>query len=343
MELHFVKATPEIVTWGFYDNSRAPACKIDSGDIVWFEVFSHHAGDAPDYMMDDAIREIYETIKMEDRGPGCHPMSGMVYINGVKPGDVVECRVLDLRCRPTTPYGINFQANWGLLYDTLGKEEHVTLYKIDEKTATAEAVFTYKYPGFLGTKTGPITPPETVDRRPTLKNIRIPINYHIGTAAMAPAASGKINTIPPGIFGGNMDQRNWSVGSSMYFPAQVPGGLFCVGDCHSAEGDGEVSGTAIETNMSCLVQLIVRDDIKINNPVLETPTRWFTHGFNSDLDEATRLAVLEMVNFLGANKGLTKTEAYSLISVAGDVNITQVVDQEKGVHCSIRKDIFAMK
>lgn len=343
MKVHIVKPTPETITWGYFDKSREPVCAVDSGDAVLFEVFTHHAGDAPDYMMDDEIRHLYDAVKMECRGPGCHPMSGMVYINGVKPGDVVECRVLDLSIRPTTPYGINFQANWGLLYDTLGKEEHVTLYKIDEETASAEAVFTYKYPGFLGTKTGPITPPESVDRKPTLEGVRFPLKYHIGTAAMAPDIDGKINTIPPGVFGGNMDQRNWNVGSSMYLPAQVAGGMFTVGDCHGSEGDGEVSGTAIEVNMNCLVQLIVRDDIKINNPVLETATHWFTHGFNPDLDEAARIATFEMVNFLEANKGLTKMEAYSLISVAGDVNITQLVDQEKGVHCSIRKDYFPVK
>ncbi|NLK01278.1 MAG: formamidase [Clostridia bacterium] len=340
VKTHVLKATPENVIWGHYDNEREPVVKVKSGEAVLVEVVTHHAGDAPDYMMDDEIKELYEAIPEEDRGPGCHPVTGPIYVEGVEPGDVIECRVLDMRVRPTTPYGINFQANWGLLYDDLGKEEHVTLYKVDEKTATAEAVFTYKYPIFLGTKSGIITPPESVERKPALEGVRVPLRYHIGLAATAPAEKGKINTIPPGVFGGNIDQRNWGVGDSLYLPAQVSGGQMFFGDCHSAEGDGEISGTAIETNMNILVQLIVRDDIKTESPLLETKTHWASHGLHPDLDEATRIAALEMIKFLETHKGLSKTEAYSLLSVAGDFNITQVVDQEKGVHCLLRKDIF---
>lgn len=334
---HEVRATPETVNWGYFDRSTEPVRRVAPGDLVRIETASHHAGDAPDYMMDDGIREIYRSIDPEDRGPGVHIVTGPIHVEGAEPGDVLECRILDLR--PRLPYGINVSANWGLLYDDFEQTEYVTLYEVDERTGMARARFQYEFPGTYDGP-GPIVDPDSVDRRPVLDDVRIPVRYHFGTAGVAPASPGKVDSVPPAVYGGNVDNRHFNVGSSMYYPVQVEGGLFTAGDSHIAEGDGEISGTAIEAHVDALVQFFVRDDLTVETPTLETPTHWMTHAFEESLDEAIRSAALEMIDFLTNNEGLSRREAYSLLSVAGDFHATQVVNGERGMHCMVRKDLF---
>ncbi|WP_230455367.1 acetamidase/formamidase family protein [Halorubrum sp. BV1] len=325
------------MSWGYFDNSQEPVCRVESGDIVRIETVSHHAGDAPDYMMDEGVRKIYDEIDVENRGPGVHIVTGPIHVEGAEPGDVLECRILNLE--PRLPYGSNVCANWGLLYDDFDDTEYVTIYEVDQETQTAHARFQYEYPDLYDTP-GRIIDPKSVDREPVLADIRVPVRYHFGTAGVAPAADGKIDTVPPGIYGGNVDNRNFNVGTSMYYPVQVEGGLFTAGDSHIAEGDGEISGTAIEAHVDAVVQFFVRDDIDISAPLLETEEYWMTHAFDADLDIATRKAALEMISFLEETKGLSEPESYSLLSVAADFQSTQVVNGEKGMHCKLRKDLF---
>jgi len=336
-DMYEIEATPETVQWGYFHNSADPVCRIESGDVVRMETVSHHAGDAPDYMMDDGVREIYESIDQADRGPGVHILTGPIHVDGAEPGDVLECRVLDLE--PRLPYGSNVSANWGLLSDDFDGREYVTIYEVDRGTHTATACFQYEYPDRYDTP-GRIVDPEAVDRDSVLEDVRIPVRYHLGTAGVAPAEDGRIDSVPPAVYGGNVDNRNFNVGTSMYYPVQVEGGLFTAGDAHIAEGDGEISGTAIEAHLDAVVQFRIRDDMEVTTPVLETDDHWMVHAFDSDLDEATRTAALEMITFLVENKGLSESEAYSLLSVAGDFQSTQVVNGEKGIHCKVPKDIF---
>ncbi|MFB6079762.1 MAG: acetamidase/formamidase family protein [Haloferacaceae archaeon] len=269
-DIHEVEATPDTVQWGYFDNSADPVCHVESGDIVKIETITHQAGDAPDYLMDDKTREIYETIDMDDRGPGVHIVTGPVHVEGAEPGDVLECRVLDLK--PRLPYGVNLSANWGMLYDDYDEREYVTIYEADRKTGTAKAVFQYEFPGTYD-EIGPMVDPDSVDRQPVLEDVRVPLRYHFGTAGVAPAEDGKIDTVPPSTFGGNMDDRRFNIGTSMYYPVHVDGALFTAGDSHMTQGDGEVSGTAIEASLDGIVQLFLRDDVELSrNPVLETST-----------------------------------------------------------------------
>ncbi len=335
---HELKATPETCRWGFFDNSLDPVLTIQSGDIVAFESLAHHCGDAPDLMLDEGTRAVYESIPESERVPGVHIMTGPIYIEGAEPGDALEVKVLDMK--PRVPYGCNFEANWGLLYKEFNEKEHVTIYKADVESGLAKAEFSYPY-WTLCDVPGRITEPGKVERKACLKDIYVPLRFHFGTAGVAPKECGRINTIPPGPFGGNLDNRNFIPGTSMIYPVQVKGGLFTAGDSHFAQGDGEIAGTAIEGSVNALLQFKLRKDIKlINNPVLETPTHYSIHGLNEDLDEALRLCALEAIDFLCANKGLTREEAYSVLSVAGDFQITQVVDAVKGVHCMIPRSMF---
>jgi acetamidase/formamidase len=337
-QIHTLKATPETVKWGYFDNSLKPVLKINPGDIVEMETVAHHAGDAPDLMMDEGVRAVYEAIPEAERAPGVHIMTGPVYVEGAEPGDVLEVKVLDMK--PRLDYGCNFEANWGLLYEEFDRKEHVTIYQCDLKSGLAKAVFSFPY-WTLCDVPGRITEPGAVTRTPCLKDIYVPLRFHFGTAGVAPQETGQINTIPPGPFGGNMDNRNYIPGTSMFYPVQVKGGLFTAGDSHLAQGDGEICGTAIEGHINATLMFSLRKDIKlIKNPVLETPTHWGIHGFHEELDQAMRLCALEAIDFMGANMGLTREEAYSLLSVAGDFHVSQVVDVLKGIHCLIRKDLF---
>lgn len=336
-DIHTIRATPETVNWGYFDNAADPVCRVESGDIVTIEGVTHHAGDAPDYLMDDGVEEIYEAIPPEQRGPGSHIVTGPVYVEDAAPGDVLECRVLDLR--PRLPYGSNLTASWGRLHDDFDGDEYVTIYEVDEERDTAEAVFQYEYPGEY-TQAGAITDPETVDRSAVLDGVSVPARYHFGTAGVAPAESGQVDSVPPAVYGGNVDNRHFGVGTSMYYPVQVDGALFTAGDPHIAEGDGEISGTAIEAHLNGVVQFVLHKDLDIATPTLETDAHWMTHAFDQDLDEAVRKAALEMLDFLDSNWGIPPNEAYSLLSVAGDFHATQVVNGEQGMHCKLSKDVL---
>lgn len=334
-EFHILRATPETVQWGYFDRTVTPVLTVNSGDVVLVESLTHHAGDAPDLMMDGNVKHVYDSIAGSDRGPGVHIVTGPIFIRGAEVGDVLECRVLNLE--PRLHYGSNFEANWGLLYEEFSRTEHVVIWQADVDRGVARAAFQYPFPGKLEVP-GTITDPSSVERLPALSQVSVPLRLHLGTAGVAPAEDGRVSTIPPGQFGGNVDNRWFGPGTSMYYPVLNEGALFWCGDSHFAEGDGEISGTAIEGHLNATLQFIVHKDLRIHNPVLETPNAWMCHAFDRDLNEAMRLAALEAIDFLVAREHLTRQEAYSLLSVAGDFHVTQVVDDVKGIHAVIRRD-----
>lgn len=336
-ELHELKATLETVQWGAFDSSVKPVLHVRSGDLVMIECLAHHAGDAPDYMMDDVIRDIYEKIPPEDRTPGVHILTGPIYVEDAEPGDTLECRMLSME--PRMKYGINFIASWGLLHEEFEKKEHVFLYEADMESQLARAIFQYEYDSPENPYPGRITTVDKSQRKPALENIAVPLRLHFGTAGVGPAEDGKVSTVPPGSHGGNVDNREFIAGTSMHYPVQRKGALFWAGDTHFAEGDGEVNGTAIEAHVNATIQLVLHKQNAMKNPVLETPTQWITHGFHEDLDEAVRDAVMQMIELLQRKWGISRPEAYSMCSIAADLRVTQVVDGVKGAHMAIRRDL----
>ncbi|MFZ0266249.1 acetamidase/formamidase family protein, partial [Caulobacter sp.] len=143
--LHTLKATPKTVHWGYFDPSIKPSLRIKSGDLVSAEAITHHAGDAPDLMMDEAVTRIFTEIPEDDRNPGVHIMTGPIYVEDAKPGDVLEVRYL--RMVPRNNYGSNLAANWGYLYKEFGEKERVTIYELDQNTNTASALYAYDFEG----------------------------------------------------------------------------------------------------------------------------------------------------------------------------------------------------
>lgn len=334
-KLHYLEARPDTVHWGYFSKDLEPVLEVNSGDLVYAETITHHAGYAPDLLLDDASRAIYESIPYEERNPGSHLLTGPIYVKDAKPGDTLQVDILKLE--PRMPYGSNVAAPWGHLFKDFNEKTRVVIYELDKEEQWLTAKFAYDYPGAY-TVRGKIIEPDTVNRVPALENMQIPARYHIGTLGVCPAEDGKISTIPPGLHGGNID--NWRIGegATMYYPVFNEGGLLSIGDCHLAQGDSELDGTAVEASMNCLVRITLRKDFGAKSPILETATTWVAHGFDVDLNQAMRKASLEGLNFIQKYYGLSAEDAYSFMSVAADFGVTQVVDHQLGIHVSIPKN-----
>jgi acetamidase/formamidase len=200
-----------------------------------------------------------------------------------------------------------------------------------------------------------------------LAGVRIPVRPHFGVMVVAPKESGLIDSVPPGYFGGNIDNWRAGKGSRVFLPVSVPGALLSIGDPHLSQGDGEVSGTAIECSLTGTFRIVLhkRQDLvssmlaDVSYPLLETQDAWIIHGFSysnylqelgeaaqsevykkSSLDLAMRDAFRKARRFLMTAKGLSENEAISLMSAAVDFGITQVADGNWGVHAIIRKVLF---
>lgn len=346
---HELLATPDTCRWGYFDSAAKPVLTVESGDVVAVQCVSHRAGDAPDLMMDEGVRAIYDGLDPADRGPGKHIVTGPIAVVGAEPGDVLECRLL--QAEPRLPYGVNFEAPWGLLHDPahaspdggatdLEGREHVVVYEADWERGVARGVFQYAYPraerpGYPGA----VVDPRAVQREPALNDVAVPLRPHMGIAGVAPARPGRTDTVPPGTFGGNVDNRSFVAGTRMSYPVHVAGALFYAGDTHFAEGDGEISGTAIEGHLDVLLQLVLHKQTGIRTPVLETPTALMVHGFHTSLDEAVRIAATETIHEMRRRWVVSPQEAYSLLSVSGDLRVTQVVNRVKGAHVVLGKDV----
>ena len=205
------------------------------------------------------------------------------------------------------------------------------------------------------------------ERHGIMPDVRVPIRLHFGVIGLAPDEADIVDSIPPSYFGGNID--NWRIGegATMYYPVAVEGGLLSLGDSHAAQGDSELAGTAIEMSLTGVIEVRVhkRDELpgtileELNYPLLETEDVWVVHGFsyanyleelgekaqqeiysNSSVDKALRDAFRKMRHFLMTTQGLSEDEAISLMSVAVDFGVTQVVDGNWGVHATLDKTVF---
>jgi acetamidase/formamidase len=316
---HTLKVTPQTIAWGYYWSAAKPVLTVRPGDIVEIQTVSgnperlEQAGLPPD-QIPAALRTLYAEVPQNQRGPGGHLLTGPVAIEGAEPGDVLEVRIRDIRL--DVPFAYNtFRKGSGFLPDEF------------EGTRTKIIPLNRKR------KVGTFAP-----------GIELPLKPFFGSMGVAPPeAAGKINSGPPGIHAGNLDNKELVAGTTLFIPVAVRGALFEVGDGHAGMGNGEVDITAMETSLTGVFQFILRKDLHLKWPRAETPTHWITMGLDTDLTEATRLAVHETLDFLVTEKKLTREEAYMLASVVVDFEITQLVDGTKGVHGMIAKSIFTKK
>src|SRR5215467_173822 len=314
-QTYTLKATPKTVAWGYYDAAAPPVLRIHSGDTVVFETLItstpprlEKAGVPPEQVQ-QSLRDIYKEVT--NKGPGGHILNGPVYIEGAEPGDTLEVRIqkIDL----AIPYAYNgFSPGRGFLPEDF-PYARMRIIPLDRERMIAKFA-----PG-----------------------IEVPLHPFFGSMGVAPPeVSGRISSAPPWIHAGNLDNKELVAGTTLYIPVHAKGALLLVGDGHAGQGNGEVDITAMETSLIGTFQLIVRKDMHLKWPRAETPTHFITMGIHEDLNEATKMAVREMIDFLVTEKHLARDDAYQLSSVAADVDITQLVDGNKGVHAMIPKAIF---
>ena len=313
--MHNLPLAPSNVHWGYYDASVPPALKIRSGDWVRVEALvarglgrMREAG-APESDFSAAMIEVENTVT--DRGPGAHPMTGPIYVEGAQPGDVLEVRIVDMEL--LMPSGVSaFRGGGGALPDAF-QGSGLRLFELDEEAGVARMGST-----------------ATIPMRPFFGSIGV----------APPPGQGRVSSTAPGQHVGNLDNKDLVAGTTLYLPVHTAGALLSIGDGHAAQGDGEVSGTAIETSLAGTVQVILHRDRTLEWPRAETPTHYVSMGLDPDLDEAARLATREMIDFLVRELDMDAADAYVLCSVALDLRITQLVDGTKGVHGVLAKSLF---
>jgi acetamidase/formamidase len=315
---HRLEATPETIAYGWYDAAGTPVLRIPSGDIIDVDTLLtntpmglRRAG-VPEDQIQDSLKKITEAFPpgSPKRGPGGHILTGPVFVEGAEPGDSLEVKILSIDL--AIPYGYNGCSGY-LRENCATPPAPVKIIQLDGKTMTATFA-----PGIV-----------------------IPLHPFYGSMGVAPPPeAGRVSSNPPGKHAGNLDNKSLVAGTTLFIPVQAPGALFEVGDGHAAQGDGEVDQTAIETSLRGRLQLTVRKGMTLNFPRAETPTDYISMGTDEDLATATKTAIQEMINFLVAEKHLDKTAAYQLVSVAGNVHITQLVDGKVGVHVKMPKEIF---
>ena len=313
---HRLEVTPSTVAYGYYWSEAQPVLRIASGDIIDVDTMLtntpeglQRAGVAEEKIQ-ASLRAVVEQVTGERRGPGGHILTGPVYVEGAQPGDVLEVNVLSI----DLPLEYGYNGCNGFLPENCDKTLPAKILALDRKRMTAEFL-----PGIV-----------------------IPLRPFFGSMGVAPAAdAGRVSSNPPGRHAGNLDNRELVAGSTLYVPVFAPGALFEVGDGHAAQGDGEVDQTAIETSLRGRLRLTVRKDMKLAWPRAETPTDYISMATDPDLTVATKGAIQEMIDFLIAEKHLTRHQAYQLVSIAGNVAVTQLVDKPNhGVHVRLPKSIF---
>ncbi|MFQ5650850.1 MAG: acetamidase/formamidase family protein [bacterium] len=271
-----------------FSQAIAPALKVPSGAVV--EVYTEEATDKQlniNSIAADMLKVQFDPI---------HPLTGPLYVEGAQPGDVLAVKLLEIEI-----------GDWGW-----------------------SAVF----PGF-GFLTDEFTEPylKTFDLSKNKKSVQfnqkitIPLEPFAGVMGVAPDTEEMLSTIPPRANGGNMDDPSIVEGTTVYFPVFVEGALFSIGDTHAAQGLGEVCGTAVEAPMRIVYQVdVIKGGRKIHEPQYETETTYAVTAFATTIDEAARKATRYMVDYLEAEHGLERTEAYVLCSLAADLKIAEVVD-----------------
>lgn len=354
---YYVPSTLETITWGYLPNKDAkPVIAVPSGSVVTFDTVSHEGlledqgRDAEKYfkskgvkaenILDEAKTITKSNLKHDFHQDGPHIVTGPVEIQGAQPGDILKVEVI--KVEPRVPYGVisNRHGKGALVgeFPKTPKQENasaahperygnVSVFTPIEKNAKGE------YEGVLRTESG--------------KAIRFPLYPFMGIMGVAANTSEPVHSVPPAMYGGNIDINELGAGSTIYYPVQVPGALFYTGDSHFSQGDGEVALTALEASARATLKFTLlkagKDKIpgkEIVQPLAENAEFWITPGLDEDLDEAMKKSTREAIRFLNQEYGIDEALAYAYLSAATDFEVSQVVDKTKGIHAKIRKADF---
>ena len=344
---HFVPSSPENTSWGWFPIDKEPVLRVRPGETVRMDTLTHNGAvqdeepvawltalGVPREEIHQDVLDFWASRGSRPReGRSGHVITGPVYVEGAEPGDMLEIEILSVETR--VPWGVN-------------------------NTSARGGVFSESYPGARPDDPAFEIPPGTrhlirtgwVDGREVAflsDDIHVPLAPFMGVLAVAPdpvvgepgvTVPGVQGSRPPGPFGGNLDVKDLKAGTTLYLPVFHPGALFYTGDPHGAQGDGEVSGTAIEQSLSGVFRFAVHKGRAPSSPWAEDDDFYMVMGIDLDLDRATRAATWEVVEFLGEEKGLSPAKALSLASIAVDFRVSEVVDLTQVVTGYIPKSIF---
>jgi acetamidase/formamidase len=346
---HRLPSTPENSSWGWIPTDKPAVLVIQSGETVRIDTISHHGstqdenpidylgryGVQPNEILQD-VRDFWASRpeRPRDGRTGAHVLTGPIEIIGAEPGDMLEVQILEVSTR--VPYGFN-SAN------------------------TQSGALGDGYPGWRNGDSGAdiegnartLIRTAISDGREFAivnENIRVPLAPFMGIMAVAPRAptvgepgvtvAGVQSSRPPGAYGGNLDIKQLTSGSTLYLPIFREGAHFYAGDPHGVQGDGEVSGTALEHSLTGVFRFVLHKDRQLDFPRAETATHYIAVGIDIDLDRALRIAVLSAVDFLVEEKDLEPREAFTLASLAIDFTIAEAVNQTQVVTALIPKTLF---
>ena len=310
MPIPRIDAGPETVHWGYFDATLAPLVTIASGERVTISTVSATPEQLPDPASGMAVPAALPAIHkgVTKRVIPGHICTGPVAVRGAKPGGVLQ---VDIEA-------IEPHYDWG--FNMVRPLAGALPYDFDEMRLMHI----------------PLDRARNAWRLPW--GAEVPLAPFFGVMAVAPPKSwGMIGTPPPRKNGGNLDNKELTAGTTLYLPVFEEGALFSVGDGHGAQGDGEVCITAVETGLIGTFKLTVRDDMRLEWPMAETPTHMLTMAFDPDLDDCVVIALRSMIDLIVERVGITRSEAYTLCSLAADLRVTQVVNGNKGIHVMLAK------
>jgi acetamidase/formamidase len=308
--VHHLNPSPKTVHWGHFDAALPAVLEVDSGDTVVIDTVSGGRNE----VLDDGLfrpdhREIVDTVP-QIMGP--HILTGPIAVRGAEPGDMLEVRIQSIEL--TAEWG------WNIIRPLKG--------------ALPE-----DFPN-LSRRIIPIDRQAGVARLPW--GVDVPLQPFFGIVGVAPPPGyGRVSSIEPREYGGNIDNKEFVPGTSLFLPVFVPGAHVSVGDGHAVQGDGEVCLTALETCLKGRFQLVLHKQ-SLNFPRAITPTHYIAMGMNLDLDDAAQQALRNMIAWLVELKSWQPEEAYVFCSLACDLHVTQLVDGNKGIHAMVNRSVLGL-
>ncbi len=301
MTTHSLEPVRE-TTIGCFSPEHSPILTIDPGDTVRYRTLDAGWGIEPLLAADTPRKKIEPRDPETDSG---HCLVGPVAIRGAQPGMTLAVEIGAII--PGT-HGFCLVGGWEHPVNErfkITQGEHLHAWTLDRSTMIGRNQHGHS----------------------------VALKPFMGVMGVAPPEAGIHPTPPPRRWGGNLDCKALTSGSTLYLPVGVEGALFYVGDGHAAQGDGEVCITAIECPMDRVeLTFHLRDDMPLNAPRARTPEGWVTFGLHEDLEEAMYLALEEMVALMQTLYGVSQRDALGLASVTVDLRITQIVNGVRGVH-----------
>ena len=310
----------------------ADEVRYDPGDKVYFTYCHAHppamrikSGDSVVTTTRDASNDVFsvsdKTVSAKLDLTKVNPQTGPFYIEGAEPGDTLEVHIDSIDLNRDWGWGASIP-NFGLLapeYKTAmvtpPVPDRLFIWHLDKNRKVA-----------------------TLDMpNSKIGKVEVPLRPFFGTIGTAPAGKECISSLIPGPHGANMDFNEVVEGVTMYFPVFEPGALFMLGDGHSAQGDGEIDGAAIETPFKVKFTVNLIKGKKINWPHLINDNEIMSIGSTRPLVDALRLACADMVNWLMEDYGFERYEAVELLGQAAHLYIANVVDPQFSVACALNK------